>query len=241
MPFRPSSIIDAEKDLKEASQGLDPKALTFVKTMHVPPPGVVELFEAIAYLFGNKVTKSPKGWKRIKAKLLKNSSTFMKNLKALKSVIDDGELSAAVVSKVKELTEREEFTPEGMASKCSYVVDIAKYLLSLMAYYDAANRSIVPPPADGSPQESAATAAPLAVAATTLETAAPEVAKLPPPPTDRVYEIGKFYNNSFAWPPLSTNIAALPPSPPASAAVLAAGIPLDKGGSSVADCLSNWL
>ena len=230
----PTTISDAEESLTKAAEALRVMHLCELKSMPRPSQAVKDVVYAATLLLSDPEHKTKKTWINIKRKTLKNQIQFLKDLRGLKCLIDRHELSDSRVNRARKIVDTKWFQSEIIKTKSSALEPLSTFLKNVIYYYDIKNSRVLSP---CETEIEVIKTADLKATSSECDNTLPAKA-LPLPP--HITDLGKFYNISHPWPPISTNLAALPLPLPLSSNIKAAGVPLPRGESSVAECLSNW-
>ena len=192
-------------EVKAAFDALDLRHFRECSGFRKPPSSVSQVFTAAAVLLCGRQL----AWGEVRKKYLRSHrerKEFLRSLEDLKlSFFANGKISAARVKKAKALL----LSSRGIKKQLSGAESVGEYLQSLIAYYDAV--------ADLLKKEASsydvAAAGELETTTTPAAEAPSATEALAPPVPDHSFELGKYYNNSFPWPPESTNPAVLPLPP----------------------------
>jgi dynein heavy chain len=148
---------DAEADLAKAEPAvvaamsaldtLDKKDLGSCKTMSKPPPGVGDIFSAVAVLLAGvnpaivtqkngKVKDKDRSWDACKKSLLGNVNGLVDDLKGYKTKIDASEIPLVNWTEVRPYLQMEHFNVETIEKKNSAAAGLCSWVLNIVAYYD---------------------------------------------------------------------------------------------------------
>ena len=135
------------ENAEKALNTLDPKDLGLCRGMMVPPPGVDDVFAAVAVLFAGvdpnvPVTKrgivkeENRKWDPVKRALLKETAGFLQNLLDFRNRIDAGDVPARNFAEVRPYLELDYFNSDAMLSKNPAAAGLTDFVRNIVEYYD---------------------------------------------------------------------------------------------------------